>query len=383
MTSSPAPGPSPWLRCSRRPPPPPTRSTPARSRPSPRSRSATKFHPRTTGMEPGPRLAGFARRLEMEKAVAAGRARASATWGPRSRAAASWTSRRPSAHPDALLVAFASGGLWRTDNRGGSWTPLFDRESSASRSATSPLGDQDGRTIYVGTGENNSSRTSYAGTGDLQDHRRRAHLEERSASRTAHHIGRIVVDAADPRIVHVAALGHLYTENGERGVYKSTDGGETWKRDAVRGRADGRRRPRPGPGAAGGAVRGHLGERAHGRELPGERAGQRRSGSPPTAARRGRALAGGLPAGATVGRIGLALAASRPETVYAVVDNQALRPESEPLDEETPPGELTARRLRALGADDVGPPGRRGPRPLPAPLRVPEVPEARRASRRT
>ncbi len=61
-------------------------------------------------------------------------------------------------------------------------------------------------------------------------------------------------------------------------------------------------------------------------------------------------LSGGLPPGATVGRIGLAMAASRPDTLYAVLDNQALRPEAEPADEETPPGELTPRRLRARSA---------------------------------
>ncbi|HEU5321421.1 MAG TPA: glycosyl hydrolase, partial [Methylomirabilota bacterium] len=62
-------------------------------------------------------------------------------------------------------------------------------------------------------------------------------------------------------------------------------------------------------------------------------------------------LAGGLPSGPTVGRIGLAVAASRPQTLYALVDNQARRPDSEPPDEETPPGELTPRRLRTLPAE--------------------------------
>ena len=127
--------------------------------------------------------------------------------------------------PNHFYVGYASGGLWETTDNGSTYTPLFDNESVMT------VGDLDvhwaSGTIYVGTGEVNSSRSSYAGDGvykstDGGESWTHLGLEE------THHIGRTVVDQDNPDVVWVAALGHLYGPNPERGVYMTTDGGESW-----------------------------------------------------------------------------------------------------------------------------------------------------------
>ena len=306
-----------------------------------------RFHPHRDGMPPEPRLAGYERRLQMEKDSLLKGLRFRAV-GPEVQGGRIVDIEAPAAHPDAYVVAFATGGLWRTDNRGGSWTPLFDRESCITIGDVA-LGDADGQTIYVGSGENNSSRTSYAGTGVFKT--TDGGRTWRNLGLTdSHHIGRIVVDAKDPRTLYVAATGHLYTNNTERGVYKSTDGGESWTRvlfvDDRTGAIDLVQDPsRPE------VLYAAMWERARTARNFLESGPGSGIWKTTDAGAHWTRLGGGLPTGATVGRIGLALPAVRPQTVYAVIDNQSLRPESDPLDEETPPGELTARRLRALSAD--------------------------------
>jgi len=303
-----------------------------------------KFHPRREGMPPAPRLAGYERRRQMEKDSPLAGLRFRAV-GPEIQGGRIVDIEAPSAHPDAFIVAFASGGLWRTDNRGGSWTPLFDGESCITIGDVA-LGDADGQTIYVGTGENNSSRTSYAGTGVFKT-TDGGRTWRNVGLNDSHHIGRVLVDARDAKTVYVAATGHLYTNNSERGVYKTTDGGETWNRvlyvDDYTGAIDLAQDP-----AHPEVLYAAMWERARtARNFLESGTGSGLWKTTDAGAHWTR-LGGGLPTGATVGRIGLALPASRPSTLYAVVDNQTLRPESEEVDEDTPPGELTARRLRAF-----------------------------------
>lgn len=131
-------------------------------------------------------------------------------------------------HPDdptIFYVAYASGGLWKTENNGTSFSPLFDNE------AVMTIGDiavnWEENIIWVGTGENNSSRSSYSGIGmykSMDGGKTWAHkgLPE------SHHIGRIVLDPRDPNVAVVGVMGHLYSPNAERGIYKTTDGGDTW-----------------------------------------------------------------------------------------------------------------------------------------------------------
>lgn len=130
-------------------------------------------------------------------------------------------------NPTEYYVAYASGGLWYTNNNGNSFTPIMDDTE------TQNLGDiavhwQSG-TIWVGTGENNSSRSSYAGIGILKS-TDKGKTWQHMGLPDSHHIGRIIVNPDNANEVTVGVTGHLYSTNKERGIYKTTDGGKTWKK---------------------------------------------------------------------------------------------------------------------------------------------------------
>ena len=128
--------------------------------------------------------------------------------------------------PTEFYVAYATGGLWHTVNNGISFNPIFDSEDIIG------IGDiavnWKTREIWVGTGEVNSSRSTYAGLGVYKS-------SDNGKTWTwvgladSHHIGEIKLHSTDPNTAWVAVLGHLYSPNKERGIYKTTDGGKTWK----------------------------------------------------------------------------------------------------------------------------------------------------------
>ncbi len=128
-------------------------------------------------------------------------------------------------NPIEFYVGYASGGLWYTNNNGTSFTPVLDT------SGTQNVGDiavhWPSGTIWVGTGENNSSRSSYAGIGMLKSTDKGATWHHMGLT-DSHHIGRIIINPTNPDEVVVGVTGHLYSPNEERGVYKTTDGGKTW-----------------------------------------------------------------------------------------------------------------------------------------------------------
>ena len=305
-----------------------------------------KFHPHRTGMDAAARSKAIAQREAMEKSSPLSAIQFRSI-GPEVQGGRVVDLAAPAADPDSLVVAFASGGLWRTDNRGGSWAPLFDSApASMITIGAFALGDPQGKTIYVGTGEGNSSRTSYAGNGMYKTTDGGKSWQAIGLA-DSHHIARVSVDPRDSQVVLVAAMGHLYTDNSERGVYRTTDGGKTWIRalfvDEKTGAIDVARDPK-NPDVVYAATWERARTAANFLESgPGSGMWKSLDGG-----KTWKRLSGGLPSGATVGRIGIAVSTSRPGTLYAVVDNQALRPESEPFDEEAAPGELTPRRLRSL-----------------------------------
>ncbi len=131
------------------------------------------------------------------------------------------------ANPIEFYVGYASGGLWYTQNNGISLIPVMDN------SPTQNVGDfavdwQSG-TIWIGTGENNSSRSSYAGIGILKS-TDKGRTWQHMGLPDSHHIGSIVINPENNDEVVVGVTGHLYSPNEERGVYKTTDGGKTWNR---------------------------------------------------------------------------------------------------------------------------------------------------------
>ncbi len=257
--------------------------------------------------------------------------------------------------PYTFYVAYASGGLWRTTNNGVTFEPLFD-DQPAIIMGDVEIDPRNPGTIWVGTGENNSSRSSYGGFGVFRSD---------DAGETWRHvglgdsdrIGRIRVDPRDSDRVFVASLGKLYTPGGQRGVYRTTDGGESWEQVL----------PRRGTNAipTGGETTGFV-------DLvfePGNpdvlyAAAWERSRRPWDFVEGGEGsgiwksvdggdtwarLSGNFPHGEHVGRIGLAVAPSRPRTVYASLDNQELLPEEQ---WDLGDGAITAKRLRTMTKEE-------------------------------
>ena len=129
--------------------------------------------------------------------------------------------------PTEFYVGYASGGLWHTTNNGNSFVPIMDN------APTQNVGDLamhwPSRTLYVGTGENNSSRSSYAGIGIYKTTDNGANWEYAGLP-DSHHIGRMLINPANKDHVIVGVAGHLYSDNADRGVYVTQDGGKNWSK---------------------------------------------------------------------------------------------------------------------------------------------------------
>ncbi len=124
-----------------------------------------------------------------------------------------------------FYISYASGGVWYSNNNGTSFTPILD--NSPTQNVGSLAVDWKTKTIWVGTGEVNSSRSSYAGIGILKstDEGKTWHNMGLGDS---HHISSILINPKNSKELVVGVVGHLYSSNKERGVYKTTDGGLNW-----------------------------------------------------------------------------------------------------------------------------------------------------------
>lgn len=134
-------------------------------------------------------------------------------------------------HPDnenVWYVAVGSGGVWKTENAGTTWTPLFDQQSSYSTGCIT-LDPQNPATVWVGSGENVGGRHVAYGDGIYRSTDGGKSWENRGLKKTEH-ISKIIVHPDNSNVVWVAAQGPLWNKGGERGVYKTTDGGKNWKR---------------------------------------------------------------------------------------------------------------------------------------------------------
>jgi photosystem II stability/assembly factor-like uncharacterized protein len=124
-------------------------------------------------------------------------------------------------------VAVASGGVWKTVNAGTTFTPVFENEGSFSIGAIA-LDPKNSSTVWVGTGERNSQRSVAYGDGVYKSEDGGKSWKNMGL-KTSEHIGRIAIDPRNSNIVFVAAQGPLWSAGGERGLYKTIDGGKTWK----------------------------------------------------------------------------------------------------------------------------------------------------------
>ena len=299
-----------------------------------------KFHGTIVrGMPANEKDAAYVKRLAMEVDSPFG----GLPWrnvGPEKQSGRVMMIAAPEGKPNQIYVAFATGGLFRTEDEGQSWTSVWENQSSFG------IGDfalsKDGQTIYVGTGEANNQRTSYAGTGVFKS---------TDAGKTwnfiglpeSHHIARVIIDPKDENTVWVAVMGHLYSENPERGLYKTVDGGKNWnlvlQKDEWTGCTDIQLDPKNGKIAL--AAMYTRDRRAWNFLESGTGSGVSRTED------------GGktwqpiktLPSGENSGRVGLAWARSNEKIVYAFVENPGKNEDWEDDDERIPTGKLTLRRF--------------------------------------
>jgi photosystem II stability/assembly factor-like uncharacterized protein len=219
-------------------------------------------------------------------------------------------------NPGKFLVASATGGLWRTSNNGTTWEQLFETESSLTIGDIA-ISNQSESLIWVGTGESNSYGLSLAGTGVFKSTDGGLTWANMGLADT-YNIAKVLIHPTDPDTVFVAALGHMYTKNQERGVFKTTDGGRSWEKvlyvDAETGAVDlvmhptdpdtllaasfPRLYPKPYCGAKSAVYRSTDGGTTWSKAVT------------------------GFPQGDSIGRIGLAASISKPGVFYASVDDR-------------------------------------------------------------
>jgi photosystem II stability/assembly factor-like uncharacterized protein len=225
--------------------------------------------------------------------------------------------------PYTIYVGVGSGNLWKTVNNGTTWEPIFENESAFAIGCVT-IAPSDPDIVWAGTGEVLMARSSYSGTGVFKSVDGGKNWQHMGLLGT-NHIGKIIIDPKNPDVVYVAAIGRNFGQNEERGLYKTIDGGKSWKKvlfvsdragvvDIVMAPDDNRtllavsweRDRKPWNNLTYGAGSGIYKSTDAGENWV--------------------RLTNGLPVGDQVGRSGLAFAPSNPDMVYAIVDNQSNRP---------------------------------------------------------
>ncbi|MCB0374347.1 MAG: glycosyl hydrolase [Sinomicrobium sp.] len=249
-------------------------------------------------------------------------------------------------NPIEFYVAYASGGLWHTVNNGTTFTPVLD--ASDTQNTGDVAVDWKTRTIWLGTGENNSSRSSYAGIGILKSSDNGKTWQDMGLP-DSHHIGRILINPENGNEVIVGVVGHLYSPNEERGVYKTVDGGKTWKKTLFINNATGIIDVAATPGNFNilYAAAWEKDRKAWNFLGNGNGSGIYKSTDAGETWTKISTSGSGFPAGEGVGRIGIAVFDEN--TVYAVHDNQFLRKAGP---EKKDPNTLSKDDFKTMAVDD-------------------------------
>ncbi len=246
-------------------------------------------------------------------------------------------------HLYTFYVGTRNGGLWKTANAGTTFEPVFDGQAKLSIGAVA-VAPSNANIVWVGTGEAYCARSSNSGDGVYKS-TDAGKTWQNMGLRDSHHIVRVVIHPKNPDIVYVAAMGHLFSTNAERGVFRTRDGGETWEKvlyvndrigaiDLVMVLAD--------PNILYAAMYDKVRLPWH-YEMGGPESGIYKTVD---GGKSWKKLAGGLPSG-RIGRIGLDVFQKNPDILYAVVENGNRRP---PTQQEidlakkrgSEPGEITA-----------------------------------------
>jgi len=228
-------------------------------------------------------------------------------------------------HLYTFYVAARHGGVWKTTNNGTTFEPVFDNQNVVSVGALA-IAPSDENIVWVGTGDASCARSAYWGDGVYKSTDGGKNWQRLGLAET-HHIARIVIHPANPDIVYVAAMGHLFSTNEERGVFKTTDGGKTWKKvlyvNDRTGAVDlviNRREPETLYAATYDCLRYPWRLQDGG---PGTGVYKTTDGGA-----NWKRLEGGFPGG-EIGRIGIDIYQKDPKTLYALVDNRNKRPATE------------------------------------------------------
>jgi len=230
--------------------------------------------------------------------------------------------------PTHFYVAYASGGLWETKNEGASFDPIFDNEIVMTIGDIAV--DWTEKVIYVGTGENNSSRSSYSGYGLFKSSDNGQSWQHLGLPES-HHIGRVIVHPDNPKILWVAVLGPLYSNNQASGIYRSVDGGASWEKtlyvDKKSGFVELILNPKKPDELI--AASWQKDRKAWNFEESGKGSAMFKSTDGGITWLNISSGNNGFPDTEGTGRIGLAYAPSNPEIIYAILDNQDRRNEEE------------------------------------------------------
>lgn len=247
--------------------------------------------------------------------------------------------------PTVFYVAYASGGVWYTDNNGTSFTPVFDNVHEIN------IGDiavdwkaKPQPVIWVGTGEPNSSRSSYAGTGVYKSFNGGKTWEYKGLPES-HHIGQILLDKNNPNTAFAAVIGHLFSFNRDRGLYKTTDGGNTWRQvlfiDESTGVIDVIQDPNDSKVVY--AVSWHRERMIYNFVEAGAKSGIYKSTDGGETFTLLTAPSSNFPQSEGVGRIGLTIFPGNSKILYTIVDNQSISPDVQPA--ESGPSPATFRNM--------------------------------------
>ncbi|MEM9338757.1 MAG: hypothetical protein AAGA66_08525 [Bacteroidota bacterium] len=220
--------------------------------------------------------------------------------------------------PDIMYVGAASGGVWKSTNGGMKWEPIFNNQSTASVGAIT-IQQSNPSVLWVGTGEGNPRNSLNGGDGVYKSLDGGKNWKKMGLEKTRH-IHRIIVNPDNPDIVYVGAIGSPWGEHEERGVYKTIDGGKTWKRILFNNKKTGVAEMIMDPTNPNKLI---VAMWEHKRDPWFFKSGGPGSGIYVTfdggETWEQRTEEDGLPKG-DLGRIGLAIAPSRPNVIYALVE---------------------------------------------------------------
>lgn len=226
-------------------------------------------------------------------------------------------------HPDepyTIYVGAGSGGLWKTTNHGTTWSPIFDDQPTFAMGSMA-IAPSEPDVLWLGTGEVLMARSSYSGLGIFKSLDAGESWQHMGLA-DSYHIPKIVIDPKDPNTVYAAALGHNYSYNEERGVFKTTDGGESWTKSLYISERVGVVDIVMDPNDAQTlyAVTWERERKAWNNIIAGKGSGIYKTTD---GGENWERLTNGLPSNEHVGRIGLSIAPSNPNVIYAIMDNQS------------------------------------------------------------